>query len=129
MRRRASNAYAGDTMHLTCVSLSPMWTFNSERVSPSEKRQITTEGGLVLFNVRFLKYPSKASLFRLFKNSTGLTSVLSKQNLMRIPSDFIQVSGADSGSYECSVSGDMVIIYEVTVDECKLCFIVRLFFF
>ncbi|CAG9534891.1 unnamed protein product [Cercopithifilaria johnstoni] len=46
IKRMTTNVYTGDTLHLTCVAES-MWTFNSESVSPSAKRQLTTEGGLV----------------------------------------------------------------------------------
>ncbi|VDN26317.1 unnamed protein product [Gongylonema pulchrum] len=74
VRHETFTLYAGDTVHLKCVALSPLWTFNEERLqSPSEKRQFTTEGGLV--------------------------------------------SGADSGVYECSVDGEVVVVYEITVDE------------
>ncbi|VDP12999.1 unnamed protein product, partial [Onchocerca flexuosa] len=78
IRRMMINAYTGDTLHLTCVSQSS-WIFNTEPVSPSEKRQLTTEGGLVVFNV----------------------------------------SGIDSGTYECSVDGEDIMIYEVTVDDAE----------
>lgn len=49
VKRMATNAYIGDTLHLTCVAQSA-WIFNTEPVSPSTRRLLTTEGGLVVFN-------------------------------------------------------------------------------
>ncbi|KAM3720790.1 Semaphorin-2A [Dirofilaria immitis] len=78
IRRITTNAYIGDTLHLTCVAQST-WIFNTGPVSPSEKRQLTTEGGLVVFNV----------------------------------------SGVDSGTYECSVDEEVIMMYEVTIDDAE----------
>ncbi|VDK68504.1 unnamed protein product [Litomosoides sigmodontis] len=78
VKRMTTNAYVGDTLHLTCVAQSK-WIFNTESVSPSSKRQLTTEGGLVIFNV----------------------------------------SGTDSGIYECNVDEQAVMIYEITVDDAE----------
>uniref|UniRef100_A0A1I7VE39 Sema domain-containing protein n=2 Tax=Loa loa TaxID=7209 RepID=A0A1I7VE39_LOALO len=78
VKRMTTNAYIGDTLHLKCAAQST-WIFNTEPILPSEKRQLTTEGGLVVFNV----------------------------------------SGIDSGTYECSVDKKAVMIYEITVDDAE----------
>uniref|UniRef100_A0A0R3RX43 Sema domain-containing protein n=1 Tax=Elaeophora elaphi TaxID=1147741 RepID=A0A0R3RX43_9BILA len=80
VKRMTTNAYVGDTLHLTCVAQST-WIFDAEPISPSEKRQLTTQGGLVVFNA--------------------------------------SVSGADSGTYECSVDKKAVAIYEIMVDDAE----------
>ncbi|EFO15246.2 hypothetical protein LOAG_13266 [Loa loa] len=49
VKRMTTNAYIGDTLHLKCAAQST-WIFNTEPILPSEKRQLTTEGGLVVFN-------------------------------------------------------------------------------
>lgn len=78
VKRMMINAYVGDTLHLICMTQST-WIFNTDPVLPSEKRQLTMEGGLVVFNV----------------------------------------SGIDSGTYECSIDKEAVMIYEITVDDAE----------
>uniref|UniRef100_A0A915Q4Z2 Sema domain-containing protein n=1 Tax=Setaria digitata TaxID=48799 RepID=A0A915Q4Z2_9BILA len=49
VKRTVINLYAGDTLHIPCMAHST-WIFNTDLISPSGKRQLTTEGGLVVFN-------------------------------------------------------------------------------
>ncbi|VDM95771.1 unnamed protein product [Thelazia callipaeda] len=74
VKRTIIYAYSGDTLHLTCV-VHCTWFFDGDKVSSSEKRLLTIEGGLI--------------------------------------------SGEESGIYKCFFSEEIVMIYEVTVDEAE----------
>ncbi|KAL3998186.1 Sema domain family protein [Acanthocheilonema viteae] len=78
VKRITIEAHVGDTLHLTCMAQST-WIFNTKPVSPSPKRQLTTEGGLVVFNV----------------------------------------SGTDSGTYECIIDKKTAMIYKIMVDDAE----------